>query len=221
MLLVIRERGGARCSEGLLRHAQCAEGPLHRTQREEGALQHGPTWRPLELTNSQWGLLRRPCRAENDGRRLHEGHLCCARRSGYFRVSIVQRREGHPRDIATERARREGHLQDAHRREGHLRDIATVPKGTFSGDGAGRPRMRLMNMNSRIYPPDTLGGGLARPGRSASATGDSSPLRVNCLRLRHSAAPCVDHIHDMAPTDWPPSSFLARLAGPARAALLT
>src|SRR6266536_335332 len=50
---LIRERGGARCSEGPLRHAQCAEGPLHRTQREEGALQHGPLDVPLGTIHQQ------------------------------------------------------------------------------------------------------------------------------------------------------------------------
>src|SRR6266496_3635778 len=40
--------------------------------------------------------------------------------------------EGHPRDIATGRARPEGHLRDVHRREGHLRDMAGVPKGTLA-----------------------------------------------------------------------------------------
>src|SRR5262245_64456764 len=43
-----------------------------------------------------------------------------------------QRREGHPRDISTERACREGHPWDVERREGHLRDVAGVARGALA-----------------------------------------------------------------------------------------
>src|SRR6266498_1847767 len=85
-------------AEGPLPHAGCDEGALRHTGRDEGAFRSIGRHPARESTNSQWGLLRRPCRAENGGRRLREGPSCCARRSGYFRVSIGERPEGAPRD---------------------------------------------------------------------------------------------------------------------------